>query len=187
MVIHRGRRTSEISLARRKSGVQIPSPPPHNSPGHRPGGSLPPGRCRSRSLCRAANGQQPRMKRPTAAQSRPRFACLSPGRRAVARADQDSKPRPSDYESQRTRPAGAVAAGSGCSGQRARLWSVVLTCWVTAGGMTKRMTRPAHSGTTGPSSTIRHSIGRLQLAETPTARSVGLSSTLIPASDGISR
>ena len=32
------------SLARRKSGVQVPSPPPHNSPGDRPGGSHPPGR-----------------------------------------------------------------------------------------------------------------------------------------------
>ena len=28
------------SLARRKPGVQIPSPPPHNSPGRRPGGHL---------------------------------------------------------------------------------------------------------------------------------------------------
>ena len=52
------------SLARRKPGVQIPSPPPHNSPGHRPGGSPPPGRRRPRSRCRAANGQQPRRKRP---------------------------------------------------------------------------------------------------------------------------
>jgi hypothetical protein len=48
-----------FSLARRKPGVQIPSPPPHNSPGHRPGGSPPPGRDRYRSLCRAADGQQP--------------------------------------------------------------------------------------------------------------------------------
>jgi hypothetical protein len=30
-------------LARRKPGVQIPSPPPHNSSGHRLGGSPPPG------------------------------------------------------------------------------------------------------------------------------------------------
>ena len=34
-------------LARRKPGVQIPSPPPPNSPGHRPSGSPPPGRCPS--------------------------------------------------------------------------------------------------------------------------------------------
>ena len=41
-------------LARRKSGVQIPSPPPHRYPGHRPGWSLPLGRRHSR----AAAGQQ---------------------------------------------------------------------------------------------------------------------------------
>ena len=52
------------SLARRKPGVQIPSPPPPQSPGHRPGGSPPPGRRRSRRPCRAANGQQPRTTRP---------------------------------------------------------------------------------------------------------------------------
>ena len=46
------------SLARRKPGVQIPSPPPHNSPGHRPGGSPPPGQCPSRGAAGAANGQQ---------------------------------------------------------------------------------------------------------------------------------
>ena len=63
-VAYRGQRISEISLARRKSGVQIPSPPPHKRPGHRPSGSPPPGRRRSRSPCRAANGQQPRRKRP---------------------------------------------------------------------------------------------------------------------------
>jgi len=62
----RRRRTSVRSLARRKPGVQIPSPPPPQSPGHRPGGSPPPGRRRSRSPCRAAHGQQPRTKRPTA-------------------------------------------------------------------------------------------------------------------------
>jgi hypothetical protein len=64
-VVYRGQRISGISLARRKPGVQIPSPPPRNSPGHRPGGSLPLGRRRSRSPCRAANGQQPPTKRPS--------------------------------------------------------------------------------------------------------------------------
>jgi hypothetical protein len=44
--------TPSADLARRKPGVQIPSPPPHNSPGHRPGGSLLPGRCRSKFVCR---------------------------------------------------------------------------------------------------------------------------------------
>jgi hypothetical protein len=52
-----------FSLARRKPGVQIPSPPPHNSPGHWRGGSLSPGRSRSGAASRAANGQQPRTKR----------------------------------------------------------------------------------------------------------------------------
>jgi hypothetical protein len=56
--------TPRFSLARRKPGVQIPSPPPHNSPGHRPGGSLPPGRCPSKVACRAANGQQPPVRVP---------------------------------------------------------------------------------------------------------------------------
>jgi hypothetical protein len=64
-------RSAGFSLARRKPGVQIPSPPPHNSPGHRPGGSLPPGRRRSRFLHRAADGQQLRTKRPTATRLRP--------------------------------------------------------------------------------------------------------------------
>ena len=32
-------RSAGFSLARRKPGVQIPSPPPPNSPGHRPSGS----------------------------------------------------------------------------------------------------------------------------------------------------
>jgi hypothetical protein len=63
-VVYRGQRISGISLARRKPGVQIPSPPPHKSPGHRPGGFPPLGRRRPRSRCRAANGQQPRRKRP---------------------------------------------------------------------------------------------------------------------------
>jgi hypothetical protein len=35
------------SLSHGGSRVQISSPPPHNRPGHRPGGSLPPGRCPS--------------------------------------------------------------------------------------------------------------------------------------------
>jgi hypothetical protein len=44
---------------------------------------------------------------------------------------------PSDDEPQRIRPAGAIAAGSYCSRQRARLLSAILTSGVTAGGMTK--------------------------------------------------
>ena len=47
-----------FSLARRKPGVQIPSPPPHNSPSHRPSGSPPPGRRCSRFPFRSANGRQ---------------------------------------------------------------------------------------------------------------------------------
>jgi hypothetical protein len=34
-------RRPSADLARRKRGVQIPSPPPHKNPGHEPGGSLP--------------------------------------------------------------------------------------------------------------------------------------------------
>jgi hypothetical protein len=56
----------------------------------------------------------------------------------------DSNRRPSDYESKRLRPPGAIQAGSGCSRQPARPASVFLTCRVTAGGMTKGMTRPTH-------------------------------------------
>src|SRR5215216_3738491 len=52
----------------------------------------------------------------------------------------DSNPRPSDYESKRIRPAGASQACPGCSGQRARPSSALLTCRVMAGGMTKGMT-----------------------------------------------
>jgi hypothetical protein len=47
-------------------GFKSPHLHPPKSPGHRPGGSLPPGRHRSRFPYRAANGQQPRRKRPTA-------------------------------------------------------------------------------------------------------------------------
>jgi hypothetical protein len=57
-------RPPRFSLARRKPGVQIPSPPPPKSPGHRPSGSHPPGRRRPRPPCRAANGQQTGTKRP---------------------------------------------------------------------------------------------------------------------------
>jgi hypothetical protein len=52
----------------------------------------------------------------------------------------DSNRRPSDYESKSLRPAGAVQVGSGCSRQWGRPASAFLTCRVTAGGMTKRMT-----------------------------------------------
>jgi hypothetical protein len=41
-------------------GFKSPHLHPHNSPGYRPGGSLPLGRRRSRFPYRAANGQQPR-------------------------------------------------------------------------------------------------------------------------------
>jgi hypothetical protein len=58
----------------------------------------------------------------------------------------DSNRRPSDYESKSLRPAGASQSGSGCSAQRGRLLSAFLTCRVTAGGMTKGMTRPTHRG-----------------------------------------
>jgi hypothetical protein len=104
------------------------------SPGHRPGGSHPPGRRCSRFPHRAANGQQPRTKRPTATRLRPGDGA----KRTPA--------RPSDYESKSLRPAGAIAAGSGCSRQRGRPLSTFLTCRVTAGGMTKGMTRPTLGG-----------------------------------------
>jgi hypothetical protein len=47
-----------FSLARRKSGAQIPSPPLPMFTGRRPGGSLLPGRRRSSACVRAACGQQ---------------------------------------------------------------------------------------------------------------------------------
>ena len=55
---------------------------------------------------------------------------------------QDSNLQPTDYKSKSIRPAGAVQIGSRCSRRRARLLSAVLTGCVTAGGMTKRMTKP---------------------------------------------
>jgi hypothetical protein len=58
----------------------------------------------------------------------------------------DSNRRPSDYESKSIRPACAAQTRSGCSRQRGRLLSAFLTCGVTAGGMTGRMTRPAQTG-----------------------------------------
>jgi hypothetical protein len=57
----------------------------------------------------------------------------------------DSNPRPSDYESKSLRPAGAAQTRSGCSRQRGRPLSAFLTCRVTAGGMTKGMTRPTRN------------------------------------------
>jgi hypothetical protein len=71
-------------------------PPPHNSPGHRPGGSHPPGRRRPRSRCRAANGQQPRTKRPTATRLRPRDGAKR------------TRTRPSDYETDARRRSGRL-------------------------------------------------------------------------------
>ena len=58
----------------------------------------------------------------------------------------DSNRRPSDYESKSLRPAGAAQTRSGCSGQRGRLLSALLTCRVTAGGMTKGMTNAVTAG-----------------------------------------
>jgi hypothetical protein len=46
----------------------------------------------------------------------------------------DSNRRPSDYESKRNRPAGAIHACPRCSRQRGLLLSAFLTCRVTAGG-----------------------------------------------------
>jgi hypothetical protein len=60
----------------------------------------------------------------------------------------DSNPRPSDYESKSLRPAGTARTRSGCSRQRPRPASAFLTCRVTAGGMTKRMTGLPHRATT---------------------------------------
>jgi hypothetical protein len=48
-----------------------------------------------------------------------------------------------NYESKRTRQAGVIAACSCCSRQWASPLSAFLTCGVTAGGMTKRMTAAA--------------------------------------------
>jgi hypothetical protein len=59
------------SLARRKPGVQIPSPPPHNNPGHRPGGSLPPGRVAPDSPTGQQTGSKRARIRPTVTRSRP--------------------------------------------------------------------------------------------------------------------
>ena len=52
----------------------------------------------------------------------------------------------SDYESKSLRLAGAAQTRSGCSGQRGRLLSALLTCRVTAGGMTKGMTNAVTAG-----------------------------------------
>jgi hypothetical protein len=126
MYILRG--THVRSLARRKPGVQIPSPPPHNSPGHRPGGLLSPGRCRSRVAGRAANGQQPRTKRPR---------CLIAGHDDVVKRGQDS--RPSDCESVPTLPPGPAPDHPGCSGARAIPSSAVLWGLVLAPGLPERL------------------------------------------------
>ena len=75
------------------------------------------------------------------------------------------EPTPSDYESKSLRPAGAAQTRSGCSRQRGRLLSVLLTCGVTAGGMTKRMTNPAQGRTAGRASTVRSCVGRSRLPE----------------------
>jgi uncharacterized protein len=58
----------------------------------------------------------------------------------------DSNRRPSHYESQRTRPAGASPAGSRCSRPRGRPSSALLTGDVTAGGMTSVATTGCRIG-----------------------------------------
>jgi hypothetical protein len=101
------------------------------SPAHRPGGSHPPGRCRSRFPFRAANGQQPRTKRPTATRLRPRDGAKR------------TRTRPSDYESAGSRPPGA-GMYSPCSSRRVgRPASALLTGRVCWDGMTERMTAVA--------------------------------------------
>jgi hypothetical protein len=87
-------------LARRKPGVQIPSPPPHKRTGHRPGGSPPPGRRRSRFPYRAATAN----KRPTATR-------LRPGDGAKRRPT-----RPSDYEADAPRRSRRLQTDLACSG-----------------------------------------------------------------------
>ena len=54
------------------------------------------------------------------------------------------------FRVEKPRPAGAIQACPRCSRQRARPLSVLLTCRVMAGGMTKRMTRLSHGSSTEP-------------------------------------
>src|SRR5829696_410079 len=77
----------------------------------------------------------------------------------------DSNPRPSDYESIRLRPA-CRPGGSGSSGQRGRLLSAFLTCRVTAGGMTKRMTRLTRGGPP-TMATVRSAVARCTRSSGP--------------------
>jgi hypothetical protein len=70
------------------------------------------------------------------------------------------EPTPSDYESESLRPAGAIASCSGCSRQRGRPLSALLTCRVMAGGMTKRMTSlPSSDRTPGPPTALPEAQG----------------------------
>jgi hypothetical protein len=109
-------------------GFKSPHLHPHNSPGHRPGGLLSPGRCRSRVAGRAANGQQPRTKRPR---------CLIAGHDDVVKRGQDS--RPSDCESVPTLPPGPAPDHPGCSGTGPIPSSAVLRCLVLAPGLPERL------------------------------------------------
>src|SRR5215218_3053738 len=77
----------------------------------------------------------------------------------------DSNRQPSDYESESLRPACAAQTRSGCSCRRGRPASAFLTCRVTAGGMTKRMTRLTHEGSPDHSD-LPIVIGRQQLHRT---------------------
>src|SRR5215211_3992385 len=84
-------------------------------------------------------------------------SCLKPLPCGFWSPRRDSNPRPSDYESKSLRPAGAVQTRSGCSRQRGRPLSVLLTCRVTAGGMTKGMTNLANLATAEQPAVLRPS------------------------------
>jgi hypothetical protein len=98
-------------------------------------------RCRRRSLTAILQDRSQRLTDPISTRPGPGAEGLQVLWAAMMLSPRsDSNRRPSDYESKRTRPAGVSQAGSGCSRQRGRLLSAFLTCGVTAGGMTKRMT-----------------------------------------------
>ena len=108
-------------------GFKSPHLHPHNSHGHRPGGLLSPGRCRSRVAGRAANGQQPRTKRPR---------CLIAGHDDVVKRGQDSRPY---CESVPTLPPGPAPDHPGCSGTGPIPSSAVLRRLVLAPGLPERL------------------------------------------------
>jgi hypothetical protein len=96
-------RSHRFSLARRKPGVQVPSPPLHNNPGHRLDGSPPQGRRRPRFPDRAANGQQPPTKRPSLLDRGHEYGVKRTGY------------RPFDYETDARRRPGLHQTDLGCS------------------------------------------------------------------------